>query len=166
MEIPHSYSCCFLKSAIHEDFLFCLLLPLLCMGVETLSLINAPLTKSSICFFQTASSPLLDLGLQLPSWEYQAPPWGAGRMWGDLESCPWSAPLRSQGTETLTRAKTVLEEGRKKTGGRDPKYLIGWKTTSSGNKKSGVCGSIRFYFLKPLEDNFMLFSMGLNRVWN
>lgn len=29
--------------------------------------------------------------------------------------------------------------------------MISWKTSSSKNKKSGVCGSIRFYFFKTLS---------------
>lgn len=70
MKIPYSYSCCFLMSVIHEDFLFCLLLPLLCMGVETLSLINTPLTMLFICCSQTASSFRPELAaflLRIPS---------------------------------------------------------------------------------------------------
>lgn len=66
-KIPHSYSCCFPTSVSHEDFLFCLLLPLLCMGVETHPLINTPLTMLFICCSQTTSSALVDLSLQLSS---------------------------------------------------------------------------------------------------
>lgn len=29
--------------------------------------------------------------------------------------------------------------------------MISWKTISPGNKKSGVCGSIMFYFFKALS---------------
>lgn len=178
MKIPHSYSCCFLMSVIHEDLLFCLLLPLLCMGVETLSLINASLTMLFICCFQTTSSSALDLSLQLSSWEYQAPPWGAGRMWGDLESCPWSAPLSSQGPwhrnthkdKKLCWKKAEASSPLRKAGGRGPKYLYTWwlveKQAVLETENLGFVVASGFIFLRSLADNFLLFSKGLNWVWN